>query len=142
MSTEVAVIEDSGLSAQVVDLNGDIPDLEKFEVLPFELMSDYWTPENPGEAKRLLFDRITTRMALDQQTGEPIELECANFFEKDPKGGLRTISNGSKRLVGMIQSFKIPQGMPLYVTYLGKKKNKSNQFQSDNWSVKQLRISI
>lgn len=144
MSTEVAVIEDNGFAVQAVDLSsGALPDLNKAEVLPFEMMSDYWTPETPGESKRLFFDRITTRMALDQQSGEPIELECANFFEQDKKDdGLKTISNGSKRLVGLIQSLKIPQGMPLYITYLGKKKNKSNQFQSDYWSVKQLRISI
>ena len=32
--------------------------------------------------------------------------------------------------------------MPLKITYMGKKKNKTNNFQSDNWSVRPLRLNL
>lgn len=130
----------NGLS--VVDLNGgQLPDLTEATAFPFDLMADYWTPETMGENKRLFFDKIASRLVLDQQSGDTIELECA-FFIEVIDGEAKTISNGSKRLVGAIETNDIQRGTPLLVTYLGKKRNRTNQFQSDNWSIKLLQISI
>jgi len=117
-----------------------LPDLSKAQELPFDLMADYWTPIEAGENKRVFFDKIATRKVLDLQSNEPIELECA-FFLEQKDGQLKPISNGSKRLVGAIESNRIQRGTPLLITFLGKKKNATNSFQSDNWSVKPLIIS-
>ncbi len=140
MSTEVAKIENNGLA--VIDLNGELPDLSKADVFPFDLMADYWTPEGTGESKRVHFDRIAERAVADQQTGETIDLECAFFLEQQGGGELKTVSNGSKRLVGALQAYNIQKGTPLLITYLGKRKNRTNQFSSDVWSIKPLRIAI
>ena len=46
-----------------------------------------------------------------------------------------------KRLVGALEMQDIKSGTPLQVTYLGKRKNSTNQYQSDYWSIKKLRIN-
>lgn len=140
MSTELVKHENNGLAT--VDLNGNLPDLSKAEPFPFDIMADYWTPEQAGESKRLFFQRISERTVADQNTGDMIELECAFFLEQQESGELKTISNGSKRLVGAIQAYNIDQGTPLLVTYLGKRKNRTNSFKSDSWSIRPLRIEI
>lgn len=118
--------------------NDDLPDLNNAEELNIDLMDDYWSPENAGDVKRVFFQKIDTRKVLDQQTGDIIDLECAFFTEKDPKtGSYRTISNGSKRLVGSLIANGIQQGMPLQITYRGKKKTQGGNL-CDTWSVKPL----
>lgn len=125
-----------------VDINRDnLPDLGKAGVFPVDLMSDYWTPEQVGESKRVYFDKISTRQVKDQQTEEILELECAFFLEQTEEG-VQTISNGSKRLVGALENFQIERGTPLQITYKGKKRNRTNQYQSDNWSIKILTLNI
>ena len=119
-------------------VNGELPDLDQAEELNVDLMDDYWSPEEPGESKKVFFQKIDTRRVLDQQTGEEIDLECAFFMEKDPKtGNYRTISNGSKRLVGALQANGVTKGMPLMITYKGKKKTQGGN-SCDNWSIRPL----
>lgn len=119
-------------------VNGELPDLDQAEELNVDLMDDYWSPEEPGESKKVFFQKIDTRRILDQQTGEVIDLECAFFMEKDPKtGNYRTISNGSKRLVGALQANGVTKGMPLMITYKGKKKTQGGN-SCDNWSIRPL----
>ena len=103
-------------------------------------MSDYWSPEQKGEFKRVLFDRIENTQIVDQGTGEIIELPCA-FFWTTVDGSLKMIRNGSKRLVGQLHAFNLKNNTPLIIKYLGKTTNKTNAFKSDDWSVKQLIIN-
>lgn len=120
--------------------NGELPDLDQAEELNVDLMDDYWSPAEPGEFKKVFFQKIDTRKVLDQQTGEVIDLECAFFMEKDPKmGNYRTISNGSRRLVGALQANGVTKGMPLMITYKGKKKTQGVN-SCDNWSIRPLVI--
>lgn len=117
--------------------------LQDAEVAPFDLMSDYWSPEMKGESRRVLFDRIQTMTTVDQVSGEVIDLECAFFFYQETPGGpIKQIRNGSKRLVGAIQGFNVPRLTPLLIKYLGKVKNKNNANQSDNWSITTLRVNV
>lgn len=119
----------------------NIADLDNATVAPIDLMSDYWTPTNPGESKRVIFDRIGITPVLSTNgTGEVIDLECAFFFVKD-NGSVKQICNGSKRLVGSLLASNVKYGMALEITYLGKKLNATNSFKSDNWSVKPLVIN-
>lgn len=115
--------------------------LDTATVAPIDLMSNYWTPEKPGESKRVIFDRFDNTLVLSSDgTGELIELECAFFFIKEGDT-VKRISNGSKRLVGSLQAAKVSNMMALEITYLGKKQNANNAFKSDNWSVKPLIIN-
>lgn len=120
---------------------GNLPDLSKADAFPFDLSSEYWSPSEQGESRRVYFDRIENQKVLDQKTGEIIDLECALFVEV-VSGEAKSISNGSKRLVGALQAHGIQRGTPLLITFLGKKKNKSNTNFSDSWSVKLLKISL
>lgn len=132
-----------------VDLtSGDnLPNLDKATVIPLSLGGEYWTPEKEGETKRVFFDTIRTQQVTNiNGGGELIDLECVFLLEQDKELNTKSIYNGSVRLVGMIQPFvdsgMISRGTPLEITYTGKKKNKNNNFQSDTWSVKPLKINI
>ncbi len=140
--TEIKKIE-SNLPSY--DLSQPLPSLADAEALPIDLMSDYWTPETVGEKKRLFFDKVAPSRCKDNQTGAEIELDCAFFLEQtkiDGKQDVKSVRNGSKRLVGMIEGEGIQRGTPLEVTYLGKKKNSTNGFMSDQWRVRPLIIKI
>lgn len=140
-NTEVATTENKQ-QVQVIDFNKPLPDLTDSKTMPFDLMADYWTPETAGESKRVFFDRIGMRGVKDMQNEEAIiELECA-FFVEVVNGEAKSVSNGSKRLVGAILSNGIKRGTPLLITFLGKKSNKTNAFKSDSWSVKPLIVNI
>lgn len=126
----------------VVDLENDaFPEMDSAIVAPIDLMADYWTPEKAGESKRLLFDGIRPRMVKDQQSDAMMELDCAFFYEK-VDGKIKSVSNGSKRLVGVMQNNNMQRGSLIQITYLGKIKNKSNQNMSDNWEIKPLIIKV
>lgn len=125
------------IAVMAFDVSQKLPDLSTAEPTAIDLVSDYWSPEVSGESKRLIFLKIENRLVADQQTGELIELECAYFAEK-AKDDWHSISNGSKRLVGALTGCNVAEGTALLVTFLGKKKNKTNGFSSDNWSVKPL----
>lgn len=145
MSNELVKVETKENGLQVVDLTQGLPDLTESKELPFDLMADYWTPEAKNESKRLFFDKIALRLVKDMNTDATIELECAFFLEQTVENGkkqVKTVSNGSKRLVGALQANNIQKGTPLLVTYKGKKKNASNNFQSDDWSIKPLIVEI
>lgn len=117
----------------------EIDALEKAEVAPYDLTSEYWTPNNPGEKKRVIFDRIDISIMNNEDTGEMIELKCAFFYAKE-NGSVKCYRNGSKRLVGALESQGIIQGLPLEIIYLGKKSNTTNSFKSDHWEIHPLVI--
>lgn len=125
-----------------IDINKGFPDLTAASELPFELMADYWTPSENGESKRIIFECLKVRPVQDMNDSTiVVDLLCAFFWEKTADG-IRSISNGSKRLVGALQEYDIQPGTPLLVTYRGKKKNKNNNHQSDLWSIKPLLIKV
>lgn len=134
----------SQIPMQVVDMStGSIPDLDDAQEVPIDLMSDYWTPENPGEHKRVYFDCLKEREVKDfNDENITTTLLCAFFYEKEKDKPAHVISNGSKRLVGLLENLNIQRGTPLLITYLGKKKNTKNNFKSDIWSVKPLIVKV
>lgn len=136
-STEMEVHKGNGNFIMVPLDPNDMDQLESADKAPIDLMGNYWTPENIGEFKRVIFDRIDASKVLAQDTGEIIELECAFFLVKE-NGVVKQVLNGSKRLVGALQSYNIVKGTPLEIKYLGKKTNSTNSFKSDNWSVTPL----
>jgi hypothetical protein len=141
VSKEVVRATKTESGFQVVDLQTSIPSLNDAQVAPVDLMSDYWTPEQSGETKRMYFVRIAPRNVVDQQDpSKVIPLDCA-FFLENSNGEVKSVSNGSKRLVGALESINAQNGMPFEIKYLGKKRNKSNAFSSDNWSIKPLMIA-
>lgn len=127
------------VNVEAVDFS-NLPDLSKAEVQPVELSGEYWTPENVGEKKRVFFAGLVEEVVLEPETGENRTLLVAKFIERQADGELRAIRNGSRRLVGIFEQFSnsVKPGDAFEITYLGKKKNNTNSFRSDNWSVKAL----
>ena len=118
----------------------EMPNLSEADVLPLDLSSEYWSPLNAGEAKRLLFVKVEETIVQD--VNDPsvlVNLPCA-FFLEQASDGVKQIRNGSRRLVAALEN--LAQGTPLLVTYRGKIRNKTNSFSSDNWSVKPLILKI
>lgn len=120
----------------------NLPDLSKATPEPVEMSGEYWTPEEVGESRRMFFFSLNIENVVDMESGETRELPVVQFVEQDSKGDVHSVRNGSRRLVGIFESFasSIKQGDAFEVTYLGKKKNKNNSYKSDNWSVKRLSI--
>ena len=139
---------ESSLDIQTVDLNsGNIPSLKDAQELPIDLCGNYWTPEMPGEYKKVIFLEIKPQKVLSAQgNGEVIDLDCAIFAEQNENGDLVTLMNGSRRLVGILEPYiangTIRHGTLLKITFMGKRKNKTNSYSSDNWSIKPIRINL
>lgn len=129
---------------QRFDLSKDLPNLSEAKVLPMDLLSEYWTPESPEEFKLCFYKEIKQVLYTDPVTKDVVDLPCVVFIEQTAEGILRTIRNGSKRLVATIEdavnSGKLAEGTPLKITFKGKEKNATNSFQSDRWSVNPLYV--
>lgn len=123
-------------------MSDDLPDLSEAREVPADLTSEYWTPEKEGEYKLGFFQRIENSTYTDEKTGEALELPCVIFIEQKKDRSLKTIRNGSKRLVAALEEAQnngsIEIGTPLKIAFLGKERNKTNAFMSDRWSVRPL----
>ena len=128
---------------QSFDLSKELPNLSEAKVLPMDLISEYWTPETEDEFKLCFFKELKTVLYTDSEK-KTIDLPCVILIEQTPQGILKTIRNGSKRLVATIEdavnSGKLQEGTPLKITFKGKEKNATNSFQSDRWSVNPLYV--
>lgn len=128
----------AAVPAELPALN-TLPDLSKGEAAPVELLGEYWTPMQVGETKRVFFYDIDENLNIDPQSGEYREQPTVRFLTQ-VDGDYRLIRNSSSRLVGIFQQLqnRIKPGDAFEIKYLGKKKNSTNAFSSDTWSVKQL----
>lgn len=117
----------------------ELPDLSQAVAAPLELNGEYWTPDQAGESRRMFFNELRLEMTTDMVSGKDVELLVA-YFVQIIDGDKKVIRQASRRLTGVLESLKIESGTPLEITYLGKKKNKTNSFMSDNWSIKPLYI--
>lgn len=109
------------------------------EALPIDLTEGYWTPQNAGETKKLLFQKVVVENYVDEKTSEVIALETAHFTELED-GVAKVVKNASWRLVKAVQSMN--PGSVLMVIYNGKKKNSTNSNMSDVWIVKPLVLKL
>ncbi|AWG26029.1 hypothetical protein [Flavobacterium kingsejongi] len=121
----------------------ELPNLHLVEASPRELSSEYWTPETPGEYKVGVVLSLKEESYTDDKTGESILLPCIIMLSQNEDQTFSTIRNGSKRLYATIESAiesgeLMVESTAVRITFLGKMKNKTNQFLSDKWSVKPL----
>lgn len=128
---------DNALAIPSFDLGGILPDLYEMEVVPIDLIEDYWTPEKPGESKRLFFKEVVEVQRKDEVTGDPYMAEIAYFIEQQQDGSHKQITNQSIKLVTTVKA--IASGTPLQITYLGKKRTQSGN-QMDAWHISPLVI--
>ena len=104
------------------------------------------TDEMPkGRIIRCLYAGVEGRKILDKETGEEKTLYCAIFVTLED-GRKVTYESASKPLVGVLQDGEMmghikPHQSWLEITYLGKKKNKTNAFSSAQWNVDVLELA-
>ena len=75
MTNELSVTKPEIATIPVLN-PANISQLAAMEPAPLELMSDYWSPVQVGESKKVIFDRIDFAQVIEQNTGELAELEC------------------------------------------------------------------
>ena len=111
------------------------------EVMPIDIVAEYWQPLNQGEAKRVIFNGLAQEPTVDTKSGEEIELSVAYFLEATPDGKGKVIRNASRRLVGAFEGKPwIEAGKSMFlITYKGKKKFNNGNV-GDDWSVQELRL--
>lgn len=120
--------------SEIIKLDS-IPSLDDYVPASVDLSGEYWTPEE-GEVRRLIFWSIEQRGVPDQKDPNlMVELPCCVFIDPQKDGKHRTVANGSKRLVAAFENSGIEQGTPVQITYVGKKRNRTNANMSDHWSV-------
>lgn len=141
----IQVMAETPYLGQTFDLSATadmLPDLHSGVELPLDLASGYWTPEQVGESKKVFFEKVETIQVLSSFSNPPVivDLEHAFFVEQTEEGEFRSIRSASKVLVGIMTANKVRRGTPLKITYTGKRKNKSNAFDSSVWSVKPIII--
>ena len=110
-------------------------DLGTYEVASCDLNYEYWTPDKPGEFRRMVYLETSSRSVPDHK--DPtinVELPVAVFLYPSADGN-KTVVNGSKRLIAVFENSEIESGTPVQVTYKGKKRNRTNANMSDDWGV-------
>lgn len=138
-TAEVAVVKANVMTmvAELTDALKGLKSLDEAEASDIDLVMEYWTPEEIGEKRRGYFVGLRTEMMTSIDTGVETELTVA-IFVRPMNGKMCFFKNGSRRLVGVIEALGIEPNTPLELTYNGKKKNKSNSFTSDTWSLKPI----
>lgn len=126
---------------QIVPSASAFAALATAEVMPIDLVAEYWQPLNQGEQKRVIYNGIQQEKALDTRSGEEVELAVAYFLEATPDGKGKVIRNASRRLVGAFEGkpWFVPGQSMFLITYKGKKKfNNGNT--GDDWSIQEMRL--
>ena len=95
-------MEANQLITNVEVFSGNLPDLNKADAAPLELNGEYWTPEKPGEKRRMFFKELRTETTVDQQTGKDIELLVAYFVEV--VDGRKKVDCGFRKFFGQNQT--------------------------------------
>ena len=119
----------------VINLEGDaLPDLNTYKPKNINLDQEYWSPEESGETKRMIFMKIVQNDAIPDfnDPGEYVEKDCAYFIGQS-KQGYQIIKCAAARLVSLCESLT-PGGIYDF-TYTGRKKNKTNNFESNVFAV-------
>ncbi|MGB4498926.1 MAG: hypothetical protein WBI40_09510 [Methylococcaceae bacterium] len=126
-----------------------MPNLQEAKESDVSLGSEYWTPQQSGESKRGIVIGFETQPydKVDDRTGEvtQIELKVLIFAEQRPDLSWKRIANGGKRLVATVENAVnsgsiLPFKTPVQIKYLGKRKNSTNGFSTDDFEVKTLVI--
>ncbi len=144
MNTEKLTQQTAGKSSDIMlaatpEFLQNAESLDTATVSAVDLVVEYWSPENAGDKRRCFFYGFRNETVMSPDNGNEIDLLTAVFVRRE-NGNNVFFKNSSRRLTGVLESLNIAQGTPLEITYLGKKRNKTNAFTSDTWSIRPLII--
>lgn len=142
MSTELQVAS-KPLQLSVKSL----PDLAKAEESIISFSPEYLDVDalEKGWSMRCFYLGIQDRSGLDVVTGEIKNLRCVLLAAQE-KEGIKVYESAARTLVGTLEEKEkrgliTPKETALKITFLGKKKNKTNQFSSSKWDIRLLYIN-
>lgn len=99
------------------------------ESLDFDLKGDYWSPEKPGERKRLVFQNLVKGELVPNKYGanpdERIPVDTAYFVELYQEEGVfkqRMLRSCATVLVSFLERNRVPRHAVLDIEFKGKKK--------------------
>ena len=114
-------------------------DLTKLERSGLNLVATYWSPQNKDESRKLVYIETKVLKHINEETGEEKLLNTCVFVDPATK---EVIHQSSARLVGVFEREMPAFGECFDIQYLGKIKNSTNAYMSDNWAVYRLKEAI
>lgn len=130
------------IAAATISPDTVLPSIQKTQAANVPLQVEYWSPEKEGEAKRGWILGVEPQEVADMETGELKLLESVLFVEETADGKKARFFNASRILVANVKAAimrgeVVPASIltPVQITYLGKKKNRSNQRLSGRWEI-------
>lgn len=131
-----------------IEDNSTLVCLEQAEVVPLPITVEYWSPQAPGESKRVYVAGIQPTEILDIQKGEIKTLSAVYLLEVTAEGQVKKWMTAAAVLVGAI-SEAIRRGQiipgtdktPVKITFLGKVKNRTNAMMSNRWEILPLVVN-
>lgn len=123
-----------------------LPDLNQAEESIISFSPEYLDVDaiEKGWSIRAFYLGIEEREQLDAATGEAKNLRCVLLAAQE-KEGIKVYESAARALVGTLEEKEkrgliTPKQTALKITFLGKKKNKTNGFSSAKWDIRLLYI--
>lgn len=115
--------------------NDQIERIMKSQKLDFDMKGDYWSPEKPGERKRLVFQHLVKGEMVANKFGadpdEKIPVDAAYFVDLYEENGAykqRMLRSCATVIVSFIERNNVPKHAVLDIEYKGKKKGERYMF--------------
>ena len=124
-----------------------LPDLNQAEESIISFSPEYLDVDaiEKGWSIRCFYLGIEEREQLDAATGEAKNLRCVLLAAQE-KEGIKVYESAARALVGTLEEKEkrgliTPKETALKITFLGKKKNKTNGFSSAKWDIRLLYVN-
>lgn len=125
----------------------NLPDLNQAEESIISFSPEYLDVDviEKGWSIRCFYLGIEEREQLDAATGEAKNLRCVLLAAQE-KEGIKVYESAARALVGTLEEKEkrgliTPKETALKITFLGKKKNKTNGFSSAKWDIRLLYVN-
>ena len=124
-----------------------LPDLNQAEESVISFSPEYLDVDalEKGWSIRCFYLGVEEREQLDAATGEAKNLRCVLLAAQE-KEGIKVYESAARALVGTLEEKEkrgliTPKETALKITFLGKKKNKTNGFSSAKWDIRLLYVN-
>ena len=139
-TTLVLQQDKSVVQTETVNIHGDLPDLGKARIKDVNLALEYWTPQEEGESKLLIFMHVVQEDQIPDFNDPKnlVKRDCAYFIEQTEQG-FQILRNASSRLVSIARHFL--EGEVYQITFKGMRPNKTNSNKSNYWAIQPVEFA-